>query len=791
MGRDLPRSRAATTPACGCATVIGVAVASGTKQATPPSTDVPVLRLNLLPVSFPLHEKEVVYSFPRDDALNEELREQSGRGEAFHTYTWGGKIYVWAHSGQTFPDTLDLSSADSGFPSTLPAGVLCFAVRDAVVDRLVDTMGFERVGRRAVEGQIQLFRRKLNLAADALAGVATATGQEIGPETGVFPYLGVQCIPFGDRNSPGKVAVVLDAGIVNRLDVSLGELSRAGIDLNDVRVVWDHGEHCSCGYEDHHGPAGRIVGGDPSAAVEVANHGERMTIPAGCLRLLASRQEIDRYFTQRLSSNRNVEKLIADRVVAFHEADTQWKMLERARVGLSPITVFTSTEVTLEEPVVADAEGSQGATLLPSLPEEPELNFQFGAPVLFQGAASGLNRHGPYDKNVTSRLTDVRATVLYPAKFKADGERLRRTLVDGVARFPGLQDRYDLNSLSIDSHMFSGETAADYSAAAAELTRPARDGTLPNLVFLVTQQSDRNRRSAENPYLAAKAVLANADVPSQALTVEKIRLADSAFTWVIQSVALQAYAKVGNIPFVLHDVEGEAVNELILGIGRHDLHLPGKGYQNQLFGAAAAFRQDGDFLFAGSTVPVSDRNSYEQHVRTLVSEFIDRYEKEQGKPLQRVIVHLFKKTGPKEVNALKGAIGSRQIDFALVHVNRDTPLWLVDDSSASVSAAAIGTVVELGPGDRLLMTGEHGTGKKRNPHPLRLTLDRESTFTDMDRITRQAQGFTATSWRGFRTTYEPSTILYGRLLAEKVAQLLPHGFDPTRAIGIGGKPWFL
>ena len=43
----------------------------------------------------------------------------------------------------------------------------------------------------------------------------------------------------------------------------------------------------------------------------------------------------------------------------------------------------------------------------------------------------------------------------------------------------------------------------------------------------------------------------------------------------------------------------------------------------------------------------------------------------------------------------------------------------------------------------------------------------------MDRITWQVHGFTATSLRGFHRTNEPSTILYGRLLADKVGQLAP------------------
>ena len=126
-----------------------------------------------------------------------------------------------------------------------------------------------------------------------------------------------------------------------------------------------------------------------------------------------------------------------------------------------------------------------------------------------------------------------------------------------------------------------------------------------------------------------------------------------------------------------------------------------------------------------------------------------------------------------------------------MHVNRDTPLWLVSGTGNNVAPAPVGSLVSLAERDRLLMTGSALTAKRRSPHPLRLTLDGRSTFTDMARITTQIQGFTATSWRGFQPTHEPSTILYGRLLAEKVGQLLPYGFDPKRAAAIGDRPWFL
>lgn len=765
-------------------------VTSVASASPSPEVATGVLRLNMLPVVFPSEiQKDVVYSQPHSDELWEEMRDQARGGKTFHIYRYSGRIYFWPHSGEAMPADLDLSKAATHLASELAAVIVAYAVREAVVDRLMD-MEFERVGR-AIEGTVRMFRRRFNLAAQALAQLATAAGKTIGPETGMFPYIAVQAMPFGDRDHPGQVALVLDAGLVNRLDIPLADLARAGIDLNGMPVVWSHADECHCGFEDSRGSAGTITGGDAGTSVTVTIAGETRTITSACLRPRVTRNELDRYFEDYLNNDTNVEQLIREKVAALHDPETQWRMLEETRQKLSPITIFSSTEITLGPPVEADASGTSGVTLLPSLPA-PDLNFRYGTPTLFQNAAIGLNKQGPYDKGSTKRLDKVNAVIIHPAKFKADAERLRRALVSGVPgrySFPGLAERYELKELKVDLREFAGGTWEDYAKAANEVTRPAPDGRCVDVCFPITQRSDRNAPRGKNPYYAAKAPLVNADIAAQGVTIDVLRQPDEMFIWSVQSIALQVYAKIGNVPYVLHDPDGTA--ELVLGLGRHDIHLPGQGFQKQMIGAAAAFRQDGDFLFAGSTAPVFDFDAYEETLAKKIAEFIERFEREQATELCRLVLHVFKKTGWREAEAVERALDGRDIPFALVHVNRDTPLWLVSGSGLKIAPALAGSVVSLADDDRLLMTGERGTGKRRNPHPLRLTLDRNSTFTDMNRLTTQVEGFTATSLRGFRTTHEPSTILYGRLLAEKVSQLLPYGFDPARAAAIGDRPWFL
>jgi signal transduction histidine kinase len=562
-----------------------------------------VLRLNMLPVVFPSDvQKDVVYSLPYTDELWAETKEKARGGRVFHSYRHNGRIYYWAHSGEQIRDAIDLTEATTHLASTLASAIIAFAVREAVVDRLIDHLEFERVGR-TIEGQVRLFRRRVNLAANALSDLATAAGKTIGPETGMFPYIAVQAIPFGDRDHPGQVALVLDAGHVNRLDIPLVELARAGIDLNGIPVIWDHAEDCHCGFESLRGFAGQVSGGDPSTKLTVAVAGEEREVSSACLRPRVSGHELDRYFTDFFNDDGNVERLIRDKVVAFHDPQAQWRMLEETRKNISPITIFSATQVTLGEPVTADSTSNYGVTLLPSLPE-PTLNFRYGTPTLFQNAAVGLLKHGPYDSSSTSRMSKVKALILHPDAFKADGERLRKALVTGVPGsygFPGLAERYDLEDLTVELRSFSGASANDYSEAAHEASRPAFDGSRPDVCFVITQRSDRYAPRGQNPYMAAKAAIVNADIAAQGVTIDVLRQPDEMFRWSIQSIALQVYAKIGNVPYVLHDPDGTA--ELVLGIGRHDIHLPGEGYQRQMFGAAAAFRQDGDLLVADFSTP--------------------------------------------------------------------------------------------------------------------------------------------------------------------------------------------
>jgi hypothetical protein len=735
------------------------------------------LYLNALPLSVAAGSTTKVGRFwARDNDVDALLRGDSALGVEFNFRSQNRDTFAWALPGGALPPEAAGRGAEVSLEA-LPAFVLAAAARDGAVRRL-QAEGLElrsdRIGQPA-----QLSRRKNNLAAKAVASLPAGVG--------AYTAIAVQGLPLlGDGSAPGEVALIVDQSVEHVMDVPLADLARAGVDLVNVRMHWQHRPGCTCASPEA-GDAGRYLGGDPTGTVQLRDGaGHQRALPAACLAVQANRWMMARYLASLNGrGERDIAEALKQAADQFGDTPKRWQHLEQTVPWLGKLELFDGVTASLRTPLLVPSKsnlaGQRGPVALPSVPEG-NLNFHYGAPELHDNAAVGLGRHGPYDEG-QSRTDILRAVVVGPEAFAGEARKLQSILTSGLARFKGIKQRYHLRDFEATLHLFPDATRAGYEHAVATASKSGAD-----IVFFVTKREFRYAPRGENPYLAAKAVLASSGIASQAVTIETLNQPDHMLQWSSDSVALAAYTKVGNIPYVLHDPDGG--RELVLGVGRADVYDPAKRGRRQRFGASVAVRQDGDFLFAGSTTPVSTDEDYETHLARLLKENIARYAAEQGAEPDRLVIYLFKRTGRRELYAIKKAIGDRDIKFALLHVNRDSPLWLVERNGSRIAAPQRGTTVALSITDRLLITGD--PKKPAGAHPLRLTLDNKSTYRDMNRLVRQAYGFTKTSYRGFLQSNEPSPILFGRLLAQKVEQLVPYGFNPASAAGpLGDKPWFL
>lgn len=167
-----------------------------------PSPGASGLRLNVLPAVFPEGiQKDAVQSVLYSDDYWEKVKGWSDHGHEFHCYRSRDRIYVWPHSGRPLPKALILSSAVKHLTQDLPARVVARAVREAVVDRLIDHHGFEHVGGGGID-QVRLVLRTKNVAAEALEPLASSLGKELSADAGTFPYVAVQAMPLERWSEP-------------------------------------------------------------------------------------------------------------------------------------------------------------------------------------------------------------------------------------------------------------------------------------------------------------------------------------------------------------------------------------------------------------------------------------------------------------------------------------------------------------------------------------------------------------------------------------------------------------
>lgn len=726
------------------------------------------LYLNVLPVRLG-PEPGHVFVAKRDDERDRTLRDHPGAVGSFKVYGHLNHIYVWAAPDGHLPKLDEVWRPIVA--AEVPREVVAFAVREEAIARLVQDHNFTVVSGR-LDAPARLYRRRLNLAA--------FPGLEPDPRAAIFPLVLIQAITLGDETVAASTNLLLDARTIQRVGATLAELADAGVSLANLTVRWEHADDCNCAPLQR-GRAGSIVGGDPRGELTLSRRG---TFPAAarCLRANANAALVARYLA-RLSGRpaAEVEKRLA---AAVHEgigAGRLWELLVSMQHVLNPLTVLGGVTASLDQPCrIGDDVDNWPRCLAPAT--EPQLNFRYGAELLSTGAGAGLRKFGPYDQATSVRAGRLRALVIAPREFDKAAQRLTGALANGLGTFRGMQTQFKLDDFSVSVELFDGDNADAYRREAARI---AELHERPDLVFPIVRSSGRYLPLGSDPYKAAKAILAGRDIPSQSITVELLAGADSALQWSLSSAALAAYAKVGNVPYVLHDADG--AREIVIGIGRADTDDAASSGTTQLYGCTVVFRQDGDFLYGGSTVPVSTRVDYEQMLAEQIREAAETFEREQAESLERIVVHVFKRTGAREVRAARSALQGRAAVVALLHVNRDAPLRLLRvDNLGVVTTPEAGMVVALGPRDRLLVTGE--AGAPSDGHPLRLTLDPTSTYVDLDRLVAQAYGLAAVSWRGYRRSGEPVTISYGHALASKVGALRPYGFDPT---GLGRRPWFL
>ena len=709
----------------------------------------------------------------------------------------GTRLYLWHPKGVFTP----------------PAGFLPVTVRLSESPRLFERLIEDAVFARLTElGFQEKGRGWVNYNRPSLLAQVPALGSAVKEDIGIYPKVIAEVFFTKTALDEVVIGLVVDVLYTTRMQISAAEWRAAGLDasLRGMYVNLLPGTAEAARYPQHvERCVGRIDGlrGDECVLADLRDPG-LATAPLASVAPEPTRTNLGSYLAARYARAFEAgEKELLRHLRELVRPRTRYKfarglVLERLQAPDSP---YADDGLGIL-PGVTVRFGDMVSTRPETFPLRrltvPEFSFDQSGDKYARRVDDGLQRHGPYDQQRMSKQA-LRLLVVVPKEHAGEAKVAVQKLLKGVPTkknvFTGLTQMYRLRDLQVSYAIAEGVAMRDYAEA---VTRAVREAPTPvpgaprfHMLLTIIRESHRNLPTSENPYYQTKALaLITEGVPTQAITVEKLRNSDDNLQYILNTMAVACYAKLGGTSHVLKlpasDVQGPT--ELVFGVGRSTgsvLQSGRFGDREQTVGFATVFRANGEYLYNDST-PYCDDAQYEEALEATIRRAIERVaafeQLPDGAPLQ-LIFHVPRRPGRREEQPILNAVGKLpryDIKFALVHVNDDHHLQLFDLTNKTPRSmyggpkpeatylAPRGLAVTIGPRERLLtFIGVDQYRGNGSPSPLRITLDKRSTFTDIEYLTQQLFLLSFMSVRSLNPGIAPVTIAYAERLAQLTGQL--------------------
>ncbi len=426
---------------------------------------------------------------------------------------------------------------------------------------------------------------------------------------------------------------------------------------------------------------------------------------------------------------------------------------------------------------------------------DPVLRFDAGIPSRAEHRAfQGLRTYGAYSLQGLERAPHL--LLAYPSALHQDAERFWEKLLSGSGSYPGFARLFGMppdRAPTIElKRLPSGEDSLNVQRLRHELDRWAatdRDRE-PDLAIVIVPHTER--WVTETPYYVAKEFFAARCIPSQMVTQELLRNTGR-LGWSLANIALAGFAKLGGVPWVV-DARGSE-GDLVIGVGRADIS-DDDGKRHRTFGYAVAFISSGAYISTHSRPPTADDRDYQERLTEAICEALVE-SRDTDVPVERIIIHLSRRTGVREVRAAQEALqraGMNHMPVAFLRID-DSSLFEFLDSAQPTYAPPKGLTLRLSERRALVQveTSLGGFGPARRP--LLVELDERSTIgpDEFGGLVLEVFRLGHANWRGFSARSKPVTLFYGERLAELVGYMNQRGeWDPAQmCVELRRRPWFL
>ncbi|PCJ28516.1 MAG: hypothetical protein COA97_00765 [Flavobacteriales bacterium] len=338
-----------------------------------------------------------------------------------------------------------------------------------------------------------------------------------------------------------------------------------------------------------------------------------------------------------------------------------------------------------------------------------------------------------------------------------------------------LKEVFHFNSLHFILKTIKGRELDDYKEVLYDTELQSC-----KLIYVIVDQAQEKLPPNLSPYYVCKAKLIGNGIPTQDVQIETIRQNLNAFT--MTNIALNSYAKLGGTAWTI-EKEEKLRDELVIGIGST---VTENG--EHVLGIAQVFHNDGRYM-TGDCSPLSTFENYaknlEEHLYKVLKPLLEQM---NAKGTFRLIFHLYKSASDKyeieAINNLQQRLSEYTFEFALVHLGygHNFRLYYNDGQYGTQQ----GSYVQLSKNTALL----HFVNK--SDLPLKIDIDKRSTFTSLFYIAKQIYWFSHLSHRSYIPSKRTVTIMYPSLMAKMTEELKKvDGWDYERLDAVSEKLWFI
>jgi len=420
--------------------------------------------------------------------------------------------------------------------------------------------------------------------------------------------------------------------------------------------------------------------------------------------------------------------------------------------------------------------------------QNPSFIFDYNPGATHNNPSIGLVNYGPYDSSTFDIKQPQFLVVCAKSNRGAFTEflgKLKQGITSSAYFKGGMIGKYRIHDISFEIVELDNYSVNEYQNKIMNHMK-SRD-SLPHLAIVETSENFKHEKPENNPYYHVKAYFLGLGIPVQGVKSENIRKPDNSLQWIIESIALQIYAKLGGKPWVLPS-SSSIDNEIIVGIGSTLIrpNLLFGSPQEKIVGITTFFTGDGRYIFGNRCKDVIFDEYFDELLSSLrqsIKEVSEEYGWKENSTI-RITFHIFKPIKNIEVDVIERLLGEfpqYKIQYCFATVSDYHPFLMFDTNQLGVGQNNKGGYVPergqnwilddyscllqlKGPQD--IKTSKHGFSS-----PVLIRIHEKSTYKDLNSVAQQIFNFTNLSWRGFHPTHQPVTILYSDLIAKHLSQL--------------------